>query len=53
VHSQGQARGARSELIGGELERIRKYHAQGDLASVEEVLEYLDERDRRSGLPLL
>ncbi len=45
VHSQGQTRGARSELIGGELERIGKYHAQGDLAAVEDVLEYLDRRD--------
>ncbi len=44
VHSQGQTRGVRSELIGGELERIRKYHAQGDLASVEDVLEYLNRR---------
>jgi hypothetical protein len=45
VHSQGQTRGVRSELIGGELERIRKYHAQGDLASVEDVLDYLNKRD--------
>ena len=44
AHSQGQTRGTRSELIAGELERIRKYHAQGDLASVEDVLEYLNKR---------
>jgi hypothetical protein len=44
THSQGQARGARSELIAGELERIRKYHDKGDLASVEAVLDYLDKR---------
>ncbi len=45
AHSQGQVRGSRSDLIGGELERIRKYNAKGDLASVEEVLAYLNRRD--------
>jgi hypothetical protein len=44
VHSQGQTRGTRSELIAGEFERIRKYHEKGDLASVEEVLDYLNKR---------
>ncbi len=44
VHSQGKTRGARSELIHDELERIRKYHEMGDLASVEAVLNYLNNR---------
>jgi hypothetical protein len=45
VHSQGQTRGFRLALIDGELDRIRKYNAKGDLASVEEVLAYLQRRD--------
>jgi len=48
AHSQGQTRGTRSELIHGELERIRIYHEKGDLASVEDVLDYLDKRDQDS-----
>jgi uncharacterized SAM-binding protein YcdF (DUF218 family) len=44
AHSQGQARGTRSELVAGELERIRTYHEKGDLASVETVLDYLNKR---------
>ncbi|MDX5421161.1 MAG: YdcF family protein [Hymenobacteraceae bacterium] len=45
VHSQGEVHNTRAGLIAGEVERIRKYHAQGDLASVEDVLEYLNKRD--------
>jgi uncharacterized SAM-binding protein YcdF (DUF218 family) len=44
VHSQGQTRGSRSELIAAELERIGKYNEKGDLASVEAVLDYLNKR---------
>jgi hypothetical protein len=44
AHSQGQTRGTRSELVAGELERIRTYHEKGDLASVETVLDYLIKR---------
>ncbi|MCC9137800.1 YdcF family protein [Pontibacter silvestris] len=45
-HSQGAVQGTRAELIAGEMERIRKYHEKGDLASVDEVLDYLTKRDR-------
>ncbi|MFT2009966.1 YdcF family protein [Pontibacter sp. 13R65] len=46
VHSQGKVSGTRSELIAGELERINAYHTKGDLASVQEVLDYLNRRDK-------
>lgn len=45
VHSQGKVQDARAGLISGEMERIRDYHAIGDLASVDEVLAYLNKRD--------
>jgi hypothetical protein len=46
VHSQGEVQDERAGLIQGEMERIRKYNAKGDLASVEEVIDYLNRRDR-------
>jgi hypothetical protein len=46
VHSQGKTKGTRTQLIAGELERIEKYQKQGDLATIKQVLEYLNERDR-------
>jgi uncharacterized SAM-binding protein YcdF (DUF218 family) len=46
VHSQGKTTGIRNQLIAGEMERIEKYQKQGDLASTEEVLGYLNRRDR-------
>ena len=45
VHSQGEVQDARAGLIAGEMERIRKYHAIGDLASVDDVIAYLNRRD--------
>ena len=45
VHSQGETRGTRSSLIKKELDRIDKYYRKGDLASVEEILTYLNNRD--------
>jgi len=45
VHSQGNEKALRKDLIQGEAERIAKYQAQGDLAQFEEVLEYLNNRD--------
>ncbi len=45
VHSQGKTTGTRNQLISGEMERIEKYQKQGDLASVELVLDYLNKRD--------
>jgi uncharacterized SAM-binding protein YcdF (DUF218 family) len=44
THSQGTVTGTRSSLIAGELERIEKYQAQGNIVSTEEVLEYLNKR---------
>jgi peptidoglycan hydrolase-like protein with peptidoglycan-binding domain len=46
-HSQGEVLGTRAELIAGEMDRIKTYYAKGDLASVDEVLDYLNRRDRR------
>ena len=46
THSQGEVLGTRAELIAGEMNRIKTYYAKGDLASVDEVLEYLNRRDR-------
>ncbi len=46
VHSQGTTRATRTKLITGELERIGKYQNKGDLASFEDVLGYLNKRDR-------
>ncbi|WP_242928621.1 YdcF family protein [Pontibacter vulgaris] len=46
THSQGQVQGTRAELIEGEMDRIKKYYAKGDLASVDEVLDYLNRRDK-------
>ena len=45
THSQGKVEDTRAGLIAGEMERIRKYHAEGDLNSVGEVLHYLNKRD--------
>ncbi|RDV16782.1 YdcF family protein [Pontibacter diazotrophicus] len=45
VHSQGKVQAARAGLIAGEMKRIRKYHEKGDLASVEDVIVYLNKRD--------
>jgi hypothetical protein len=46
VHSQGKAQGPRHALIGGEMERIAAYQKKQDLASAEQVLAYLNQRDR-------
>lgn len=45
THSQGKVHGTRAELIAGEMERIHKYGASGDLAKVGEVLDYLNRRE--------
>ena len=45
VHSQGKVQDARAGLISGEMGRIREYHKKGDLASVGEVIAYLNKRD--------
>lgn len=44
LHSQGKAENTRAGLIAGEIKRIKKYSKQGDLATVAEVLEYLNNR---------
>jgi len=46
THSQGRTEGTRARLIAGELERIERYQDKGDLASVEEVLDYLSKRSK-------
>lgn len=46
AHSQGKVHDTRAGLIEGELERIKKYHAKGDLLAVREVLTYLNSRGK-------
>lgn len=46
VHSQGKVRESRSGLIAGEVERIRKYQAKGDLLDENKVLEFMNKRDK-------
>jgi hypothetical protein len=46
VHSQGKLEDTRAGLISGEMERIRCYHDQDDLISVEQALDYLNRRDK-------
>lgn len=45
MHWQGKVQAARAGLIPGEMKRIQNYHAKGDLASVEDVIIYLNKRD--------
>lgn len=45
LHSQGKTESTRAGLIAGEMKRIEKYSKHGDLASVAEVLAYLNNRD--------
>lgn len=45
LHSQGKLKAPRRELIGAEFERIQRYTAKGDLATVDQALEYLKRRD--------
>ncbi|TPE39464.1 YdcF family protein [Pontibacter mangrovi] len=47
THSQGKVEDTRAGLIAGEMERIQKYNAKGDLDSVKQVLAYLNRRDRK------
>lgn len=46
VHSQGIQKGTRSELLAEELKKIEKYYKKGDLLSAEEILKYLNWRDK-------
>lgn len=48
THSQGILKGTRSELLGDELAKIEKYYKNGDLVSAADVLEYMDERDKKA-----
>ena len=41
---------SREDLIGTEWERIERYTAQGDLATIDEALDYLRERDLPSSV---
>ncbi|CAD7924620.1 unnamed protein product [Amoebophrya sp. A25] len=46
VHSQGIAEGTRMALLGGEIARIERYYAKGDLVHPTAVLEYLQKRGK-------
>jgi hypothetical protein len=46
VHSQGRLIDQRSKFIESEMLRIEKYYHKGDLISYDEVLDYLNNRDR-------
>ena len=41
-HSQGLLQGTISELLECEIDRIKKYHAKGDLISIDDAINYLD-----------
>lgn len=45
-HSQGSLKDVRENLIGHEFERIIRYTEKGDLATVDEALAYLRQRDK-------
>ena len=45
VHSQGNQKALRKDLIEGEEKRIAKYQKRDDLASFADVLQYLNNRD--------
>ena len=45
AHSQGSTRGARLTFISTELQRIEKYQKKGDLASIDSVLDHLNNRE--------
>mmetsp|Transcript_1927 Transcript_1927/g.6200 ORF Transcript_1927/g.6200 Transcript_1927/m.6200 type:complete len:251 (+) Transcript_1927:146-898(+) len=47
VHSQGVVRGVRTDLVQGEVERMRRYCAKGDLLTPREALQLLARRDER------
>jgi hypothetical protein len=46
AHSQGTLKAKRRDLIQKELERIEKYQDKGDLALFEQVLNYLNKREK-------
>jgi hypothetical protein len=46
VHSQGILTATRAALIVAELERIHAYYRKGDLISFDDVIEYLQYRDK-------
>lgn len=46
VHSQGVEQGTRASFIAGEFERIERYQEKGDLLSADQILSYLEARDR-------
>jgi len=46
THSQGTLKAQRRQLIQDELNRIQTYQIKGDLASFEDVLNYLNRRDK-------
>lgn len=53
-HSQGILQGKRKNFIHTEYKRIIMYHEKGDLVSCEEILSYLERRNKRQlmkGLP--
>lgn len=45
THSQGTLQAPRRQLIQEELTRIRTYQDKGDLAGLDDVLDYLNRRD--------
>lgn len=47
IHSQGILKAPRRQLIQEELARIRKYQDKNDIATCEDVIDYLAHRDRR------
>ena len=46
AHSQGTLLGTRKDMIKAEFKRIEKYKRKGDLSSENDIIEYLNRRDR-------
>jgi len=46
VHSQGTVCAQRKVLLDGELDRILRYTAKGDILQCDQLLKYLEDRDR-------
>ncbi len=44
THSQGILKGKRTDLIRGEIERIRKYQGKGDIEPTAKIIDYMSNR---------
>ena len=52
THSQGTTRGTRTDLLDGELDRIRRYTAKRDILPAGHLISFIDARDRDDADPM-